>query len=790
MRVIDIGPRDAEIFICGDAPGVVEEQKRKPFEGPSGALLKDLLSHSGVSFKNCFVTNVVSERPPGNNFAYFYEDKQRKVPSKRLENDWQVLRDKIEHHKPRIVFLLGGEALRAVTNKRGIMTWRGFFQSYKGIRLMPTIHPTGIMREFNLHPIFEMDIVKGNTQEPAPWPEMLIKPSIGAVARACTEAMKSDIVSFDLETLGKNIRCLGLAYRCKGKTKSICIPFVKFPSSGHASIGSSKIVLAGSGLDGCNYWSPDHEVAVLSMLAKLFASGKRIVGQNSISFDQPLLESNFSMEIVNHFFDLMHAQHLLYCEIPKSLDFICSSLTCYPQYSAEKNTLIDDEEWTYNCQDTIVTLEASEILLAELEEANLSRFFFDRIMPLTKVLNQVQQNGVLIDETRRAKFKIEAEEQVKKAQEELNVAAKREVNPNSPKQMKELFYKDLLLPKQYGKSEALTTDENAIRKLIKMRPDCKVLHATIKYRKAQKLLSTYLGLKTSEDGRMRTSYNASGTKSGRLSSSKNLFGEGTNLQNIPAGKGQDMISLRPMFVAKPGHVILKGDLKQAETMVVAHILHRLGYHQMYSLYQSSSFDVHKWTATSCFNVSIDSVTKNQRNIAKIVNHSGNYMSGPRVMMATGLKYGVELSFAEAKRLLMAKRAQVEGLLDWWNWVKKELATCRTLHNCHGRRRLFFGRTDDSMTLRDAVSWEPQSTVGDLTNIILCRLNSMLPDYSRPILQVHDEVCIETPEDKVQETAEIFTKAADFPMLVSQNALTIPLELSFGPSWGEQQELLL
>ncbi len=94
MLVQDIGPRDAKIMLIGEAPGAQEERSGKPFCGPSGTLLKMMLSHSGINFHRCYVTNVVNVRPPGNQFTHFYQDDKRKIPAPRLENFWKILDNK------------------------------------------------------------------------------------------------------------------------------------------------------------------------------------------------------------------------------------------------------------------------------------------------------------------------------------------------------------------------------------------------------------------------------------------------------------------------------------------------------------------------------------------------------------------------------------------------------------------------------------------------------------------------------------------------------------------------
>ena len=124
MKCRDIGPLDAEILIVGEAPGKDEEIAGIPFVGQAGKLLKNILSTAGIDYNKCYISNVCSDRPPNNNFGYFYEDQKRNNPKEFLTKAWYDLGDKIKRLKPKVVICLGNEPLRAVTNLKGISTWR------------------------------------------------------------------------------------------------------------------------------------------------------------------------------------------------------------------------------------------------------------------------------------------------------------------------------------------------------------------------------------------------------------------------------------------------------------------------------------------------------------------------------------------------------------------------------------------------------------------------------------------------------------------------------------------
>lgn len=816
MKVNDIGPTDAKIMLVGEAPGKEEERLGEPFVGQSGKMLRQLLNHSKIDYYRCYTTNVVDERPPGNNFNFFYADKRRNTPTTSLEKYWQELRAKIERIKPNVVIPLGGEALRAITGKRKISEWRGTPMSYKGIKVIPTYHPRYIISQYASHPIVELDLAKAREEsedslyDPNPL-NIIIQPTLSQATDWLAEASKCDRVAFDIETVGKHVRCISLAREGVGMPTAISIPFFQFPSSSLASVspGDRFVNFSGTAEGKSSYWSKHDEIEVLTEIAELFANDKiQKVGQNSISFDAPLIEDEFGITINNHYADTMHMWHVLYPEFPKSLSFLCSVLTNYPNYWTEKDSSDDRSMWHYNCMDAVVTLEVSYLIEKELKSSGLDKLYSDHVHPLAFALSDASRRGVLVDKAARDELVVSAKKTIETVQKEINDLAGRELNPNSSQQVQKLLYEELMFPTIY-KDGVSTANEEALRKLEKRYPNEKLLAKIIEYRKSSKLMSTFLDVNVDEDGRMRTSYNASGTKTGRISSSQNLWGGGMNLQNIPVGKSRGITNIRHMFIAGENNVFVKGDLRQAETMVVAHILFRLGDAVLYNLYSKGDFDIHRWMASFIFDKSESEVNSYEREVGKLANHSGNYCAGPRVLQAKALKDGIEgIDYPVAQRILEARHEAIPGLKGWWADVERKLRQTRTLTTCLGRRRIFFGRLDDNATIRDAVSYEPQSTVGDVCNIIFTRLHETFCGDSFgghtkektgmgssrrslsssleiwPILQVHDEVIVECPEGRSDDVARAMQRAAIVPLQINDEPLIIPIDVSVGRNWRD------
>lgn len=788
MDCRDIGPLDANIMIVGEAPGKTEEQQGKPFVGSSGKLLKQMLSHSGINYSKCYVTNVAPVRPRDNKFKEFYDGRS---PTKQLQIWQKQLRDKIEKIQPNVVIALGAEPLYAILNKRGISSWRGCISTYKGIKIIPTFHPSYVIRQYQTHPIVEMDLAKALQESKfkehrEDRVDIKLSPSLRE-ALEFLNVCKNNVerVSWDLETVGKHIRCVGLAIRRSGTIEAMTIPFMRFKSSSMAQMSKNNIIQVGgmSGA-GASYWTESEEYQVLNALAELMESPYvQKVGHNSISFDQTILADEFNMSVNNHYMDTMHAFHLLYAELPKSLDF-CNSILCnYHNYWSDKSTAVDESEWEYCAYDAASTLDISFKIEREIDERGM-RTVYKRVNDLALALERVQRRGVKIDNEARLELIEKQKQKLADIKQKIKDTVGEAFNPNSPKQVKELLYDKLKFP-VVKKNKKPTTDEAAIMKLARKYPKEEILKDIITFRKVSKLISTFLDIKIDDDGRMRTSYNASGTKGGRISSSKNLWGEGMNLQNIPVGKSRGVENIRNIFVASSSKkYFVRADLHQAETLVVAEILKRHGDPTLYNLHKDPNFDVHKWMASHIFRKPVESVTKYQRNIGKLANHSGNYGAGPGVLVNKAVKEEIyELDYQMAKKILAAREKAIPGLKKWWRDVEMQLRKTRTLTTCLGRQRVFFGRMDNS-TFRDAYSYEPQSTIGEVTNMILTDMELNHSNKFEVLLQVHDEIdgeCLKTDIDNVAATIEEVSKV---PLYINKEPLIIPVDIEIGSNWRD------
>ena len=281
------------------------------------------------------------------------------------------------------------------------------------------------------------------------------------------------------------------------------------------------------------------------------------------------------------------------------------------------------------------------------------------------------------------------------------------------------------------------------------------------------------------------------------------------MQNIPKGHNQYITNIRDIFIAgfislpkdidDIENVFIVGDLKQAEAMIVASILKRLGFPELYNLYKDQKFDIHTWAAAPIFGVAEKNVTKEQRGGGKLSNHSGNYGSGPNVLVTRALKDGIKgIDYKFAQHILEIRHLQLPGLKVWWKDVERSIQQTRTLTTCFGRRKIFFGRRDEN-TYRSAYSYEPQSTCGDVCNILFSRLYNYLQketvpfsDELRPfpLIQIHDEVVTRCPNipEIIDYTVKKYYEFSKIPLRIcSDEDLIIPIEIKVGKNWKDTKE---
>lgn len=761
-RVGGHGPTNAKIVIVGEAPGAEEDQSGIPFSGSAGKLLDSILMEAGGNRHDCYVTNVVKVRPPDNKLDRLSE------LGLTVEQFYPELYEEINNVNPTVIIALGATPLTALCGIEGITKYRGsILEGYPEIAkrtVIPAIHPAACLRTWVWTHLLRFDLRRAvrraaNPNVPTNPRVCYIDPTFEKAVEWLDSLQGKEYLSVDLETYMRSglIRMIALT---DSKDYAYCIPFLR---------------------NAAPLWSRQEEIELWRrILLLLLNKDVKVIAQNA-QFEMTQL-APYTGGRLRVWMDTLRAHAIVYPELPHSLAFMTSIYTDVPYYK-DDGKISKDKGWdfaklqAYNCKDAMVTLEIAHRLEGELTECKLDTFYHTFDNPLAHTLWRMQTYGVEIDEAKRYESHLRLEEQIKQLTELQVAEVGYAVNPKSPLQMRKFLYsktEGLGLPAKYKpKTNALTTDESALTSLYAQtnHPAIKLL---LEIRRLRTLKETFLEMKKSPDGRIRTSYGV--TETGRLSSSQDLFGVGANLQNIPKTKGA---WIRAIFVPRHGKQWIKADLKQADARSVAWYARDPNLIRIFE----SGGDIHKQVAAIIFRTTAALVTKEQREIAKRCVHALNYdMQPPKFSKTAGL------TLADAKRYYTEYHAAFPNIKSVFHAeVQSSLRRNRRLTNAYGRSRLFMGRWGEEL-FREAYAHLPQSNTADCIDSALPEIDEALPEDCRLLIQVHDELNVEAPESKVQECITILRHFIERPVMIHNKAMVIPLDIAVGPNWFETKEV--
>lgn len=782
MPLYSEGPRDAKIMIVGDFPGTHEVKSGKPFSGYGGDILDRILSRVGLSRSNIFCTNICHTSPPTKDWKWF----TTKAGQPHLLAGMMQLKKDIESIRPNIVATLGAPALRVLTGKVSINSWRGSILEssfVKGVKVVGTFHPTSIIKKHEYGAIAEFDLRR--VAEESTYPEIIRPPRelILDPDPALLEHLVNELLA--AEWLAVDIECW---QRPDGSWKLACVGF---------SDSAKRAVTI-----------PCDSPLKLNAIRVLLAAPVKKVMQNG-TFDTTVLRDE-GFEVNGFEWDTMLAHHALYAEcaggedemsaqahkkrsaaFAKGLAFQTSIYTREPRYKDDGKVWKDTNDlmmfWRYNALDAVVTREIRDVQEKELKEyGNLH--VLKHSQGLVEPLISMTRTGIKIDMEKRAALSDKYMSEIVNLQNFLDMGAGQPVNVSSP-DVKWLVYDKLKLPVQYkkraGGGKTVTADEDALIKLSAKHPN-PLLATVLEIRQRRKLVETYLNAAVDQDGRMRCSFDITGTRSGRLSSRASIYGSGTNLQNIPE-------ALRVMFIPDIGMAFIYRDFSQAEARVVAALAND---RYLLELFADPTRDIHKETAARIFGIPIEEVTDVQRYLGKKVRHAVNYGMDAKRFVEVVNKDAAETGITITESLA---RQVIEGfwLLHpnhksvYWANVERELRYSRTLTSSFGRKRTFFGRMDDSL-YREGYSYIPQSDIGWLCNQALTNIYNKV-QIGQPelrvqlLLQVHDSILVQCPIDKVREVNDQLTECMTIPFECNGHKIIIPTDSKVGFNWGNRSK---
>jgi DNA polymerase-1 len=519
---------------------------------------------------------------------------------------------------------------------------------------------------------------------------------------------------------------------------------------------------------------------VLEELRPLLEDSKqKIIGQN-IKFDMNIL-SQHGINISSIKNDTMMMSYVLDASATRhNLDALSSYYLGYKTSTFEdvagkgvKQVTFDEvsiaDATHYAAEDADITLRLYEELLSKLESVeSLKKLNEDIEIPLIEVLSEMEQNGAVLNSKILNAQSKDLSNRIKKIEKKAYVLAGDEFNLGSTKQLREIFFDKLgyrVIKKTPGGQPS--TDEKVLAELAEEYELPKIL---LEHRTLSKLKSTYTDKLPNQisisTGKVHTSFHQAVTTTGRLSSSD------PNLQNIPI-RTEDGRRIRQAFEPSKGHKFVSADYSQIELRVMAHMSKDEG---LLTAFQDGE-DVHSKTASEVFNVDIDAVTTDLRRNAKAINF--------------GLIYGIS-AFGLGKQLNINRNLAAEYMAMYFEkypGVKKYMETTKDFAAENGYVETLFGRR---LYLRDinasnamrrqaseraAINAPVQGTAADIMKIAMIKMHQLIKETNveaKLILQVHDELILDTPKKEIDEVIGLVTES-----MMGAASLDVPLEIDVG-----------
>ncbi|MGC9022052.1 MAG: DNA polymerase I, partial [Dissulfurimicrobium sp.] len=411
-----------------------------------------------------------------------------------------------------------------------------------------------------------------------------------------------------------------------------------------------------------------------------------------------------------------------------------------------------------------------------LKEADLWGLFTTLEVPLIRVLADMERSGVLVDKDGLDRLSFEFEQRIEIVEQEIYALAGGPFNINSTKQLSELLFERLDLP-QLKKTRKKTGYSTDVEVLTELANHHELPQKILIYRNLVKLKSTYVdGLKkviNPKTGRVHTSFNQTVTATGRLSSSD------PNLQNIPV-RTEEGRRIRAVFIAKPGHLLLSADYSQIDLRVLAHYCRDDALIHAFK----KDEDIHTRTAAEVYDIMPEFVTPEMRRVAKTVNFGIIYG-----MSAYGLARGLGIERRQAQEFIDRYFKRYPGVKRYMEDIVKEAREKGYVTTLLGRRRYIYDINNSNRATREAaeriaINTPIQGTAADIIKLAMLKVHEMLGangSRAKMLLQVHDELVLEVPEDEIEEISrsvkEIMEGVID---------LSVPLKVSMGAgkNWAE------
>jgi DNA polymerase-1 len=438
----------------------------------------------------------------------------------------------------------------------------------------------------------------------------------------------------------------------------------------------------------------------------------------------------------------------------------------------------------YAAADADMTLRLVPLQEPELEKVNARRLFDEVEMPLVPVIVAMERAGILLDTATLNEMAVGLQKRLSELEASINSHLDGPININSTQQLSKALFDQLGLPTEGISKTKSGHYSTAAAVLARLKGAHPIIESILQHREISKLLSTYVEslprLVNPRTGRLHTSFNQSGAVTGRISSSN------PNLQNIPM-RTELGRQVRKAFVAEHGWRLVGADYSQVELRVLADLcqdpaLIDAFHHDM---------DIHATTAAAVYGVEFDAVSVAQRSFAKRVNFGLLYgMSSFRLAQETGMPR------AEADQFVREYFDRFPGVETYLAETKRQAAERGYVETLMGRRRYFpalegqgGGRTmaiQRAAAEREAINMPVQGSAADIMKVAMCRVHDALHKgryEARLLLQVHDELVLEVPEDELTEVVALLRE-----QMSNAYKLVVPLkvDVKIGQNWYDME----
>ncbi len=527
------------------------------------------------------------------------------------------------------------------------------------------------------------------------------------------------------------------------------------------------------------------EIALTKLKPWLENSNKPKLGQN-LKYDKHVF-ANYGIHLNGIVHDTLLQSYILESHRPHNMDSMAqrhldTKTVSYDEMTGKGTNRIGFDQVTvesatqYAAEDADITLRLHQVLYPNVQQDDRLDHIYRKIeIPTLDVLFEIERHGVLLNQKLLYAQSHELAEKLKLLEQKAFSIAEQPFNLNSPKQIQEILFNQLKLPivKKTPKG-APSTNEEVLQQLALDYPLPKIL---LDYRSLAKLKSTYTDklpqMVNRSTGRVHTNYAQAVAVTGRLSSTD------PNLQNIPVRSSEGR-RIREAFIAPPGHRIISADYSQIELRIMAHISQDEGLLKAFA----AGEDIHSATASEVFDIALDKVDQEQRRYAKVINFGLIYG-----MSEFGLATQLGIERSAARTYMDRYFSRYPGVADYMQHTRERAKQFGYVETVLGRR-LWLPEINGSNgnrrlgAERAAINAPMQGTAADIIKLAMIAVSNWLARTnlrSKLIMQVHDELVLEVPEDEItimkNELPEYMCNVLrlDVPLLV---------EVGVGDNWEQ------